>query len=66
MFFNFTLNALLVYKMFKFLSELFGYVEQWLIRKIRLVSKFMTSQPRKETNAIHALSVSQEVKAIRE
>ena len=26
-----------------------------LIRKIRLISKYMTSQPRKQTNAIHIL-----------
>ena len=31
--------------LFKFLSWLFGQVEKTLIRKIRLISKFMKSQP---------------------
>ena len=40
------LKALFVVKIFKFLSWLFGHVEKmaWL-RKIRLISKIMTSQP---------------------
>ena len=45
--FYFTLIALFVLKIFKFLSSLFGHVGDGLIRKIRLVSKFMTSQPGK-------------------
>ena len=49
----FTFKALSVLKVFKFLSWLFGHVENGLIRKIRLISKFMTSQPGKETIAIH-------------
>ena len=45
--FYFILKALFVPKIFKFLSWLFGYVEKtaWLERKIRLISKFMTSRP---------------------
>ena len=35
------------------------------IRKIRLTSKFMTSQPGSQTIAIHILPVSHEVKATR-
>ena len=42
--FYFTLKALLVLKIFKFLSWIFGHVKNSLIRKIRLISKFMTSQ----------------------
>ena len=44
--FYFILKALLVLKIFKFLSRLFGHVEKnGFIGKIRLTSKFMTSQP---------------------
>ena len=53
--FCFTLNALFVLKIFKFLSWFFGQAENWLIRKIRLISKFMTSQPGWQTIAIHIL-----------
>ena len=43
--FYFTLKALFVLEIFKFLSRLFVYVKKTgLIRIIRLVSKFMTSQ----------------------
>ena len=44
--FYFILKALFVLKMFKPLSWLFGHVEKtaWS-EKIRLISKFMTSQP---------------------
>ena len=50
--FYFTLKALFVLKIFKFLSWLFGHVKNGLIRKIRLISKLMTSQPGKQTIAI--------------
>ena len=43
--FYFTLKACFIFKIFKFLSWLFGHAEKSLIRKIRLISKFMTSQP---------------------
>ena len=44
--FYFTLKALFVLKEFKFLSWLFGHVEKnILIRKRRLISKFVTPQP---------------------
>ena len=44
--FYFILKVLFVYKIFKFLSWLFGHVEKNdLIRKIRLTSKIMTSLP---------------------
>ena len=44
--FYFILKSLSVLKIFKFLSWLFGHVEtNGLNRKIRLISKFMTSQP---------------------
>ena len=40
--FYFTLKALFVLKIFKFLSWLFGHVEKGMIKKIRLISKFGT------------------------
>ena len=44
--FCFILKALLVLKIFKFLFWLFGHIKKpGLIKKIRLISKFMTSQP---------------------
>ena len=46
--FYFTLKALFVLKIFKFLSVLFDYVEKRLDRKIRLIAKFVTSQPGKQ------------------
>ena len=43
--FYFTLKALFVLKIFKLLSRLFGHVyKNGLIRKIRLILNFMTSQ----------------------
>ena len=42
--FYFTLKSFYVLKIFKFLSWLFGHVEKSLIRKIRLIPIFMTSQ----------------------
>ena len=39
--------------------------ENGLIRKIKLISKFMTSQPEKWIITIHILSKSQGVKAFR-
>ena len=51
--FYFTLKALIVLKIFRTLSWHFGHVGNGLIRKIRLISKSMTSQPGKQTIAIH-------------
>ena len=44
---HFFLKSFFVLKIFKFLSWHIGYVGKtaWLIRKLRLVSKFVTSQP---------------------
>ena len=53
--FNFALKALLVFKIFKFFSGLFGYVGDSLIRNKGLISKFMTSQSGKQTIVIHIL-----------
>ena len=56
--FYFILKALFVLKIFKFSSRHFGHVGKtaWLmIRKIRLTSKFMTSQPGLKTIAVHIL-----------
>ena len=50
--FYFTFKALFVLKIFQFLSCLFC-----LIRKIRLIFKFMTSQPWKQIIVIHMLSI---------
>ena len=49
------LKALFVLKIFKFLPRLLGHEKKDLIRKIRLTSKFMTSQPGVQTVAIHIL-----------
>ena len=56
--FYFILKALFILKIFKFLSWLFSHVQykKGLIRKMRLISKFMTSQPGKQTVAAHILS----------
>ena len=54
--FYFILKALFVLNLFECLSWLFGHVEKKdLIRKIRLISKFMTSQTGSQTNTIHIL-----------
>ena len=50
--FYFTLKALFLLKIFKFLSWLFGHFEKWE----RLISKFVTSQSGQLTNAIHILT----------
>ena len=52
------LKALLVLKIFKFFPDFFGHVETYgkrLIKTLRLISKFMTSQPRKQTITKHIL-----------
>ena len=43
--FYFILKAIFALKIFKCLSWLFGHVKNSLIRKIRLILKFMTSEP---------------------
>ena len=54
--FYFTLKALFVLKIFHFLSWLIGHVENGLIRKIRVISKFVMSQSGWQTIAIHILT----------
>ena len=53
--FCFSLKSLLVLKIFRFLSLLFGHAEKRLHWKDRLISKFMTSQSGKQRIAIHIL-----------
>ena len=53
--FYFTLNALFVLKIFKILSSIFGMYKNGLMRKIRIILKFITSQPGKQAIAIHIL-----------
>ena len=53
--FDFILKAIFVLKVFKFLYWLFDHVKNGLIGKIRLISKFMTSQPGYQTVTIHIL-----------
>ena len=53
--FYFILKALLILKIFTFLSWLFGHVEKRLFKKVRLISKFMTSQYDWQTITIHIL-----------
>ena len=43
----------LVLEVFKFLSWLFGYVENSLLRKLWLISKFMTSQTGQQIITMH-------------
>ena len=50
--FYFTLKTLFVLKIFKFLSGDFGKVEKRLDQKDRLISKYMISQPEKQTIAM--------------
>ena len=53
--FYFAVKALLVFKIFKFFSGLFGYVGNGFIRNKELISRFMTSQSGKQTTVIHIL-----------
>ena len=53
--FYFTLKALFVLNIFKFLSSLFSLVKNSLIRKIRLISKSVASQPAQQTISIHII-----------
>ena len=48
--FYFTLKAFFILKIFKFLYWLFGHAEKCLIKKISLILKIMTSQPREKNN----------------
>ena len=64
--FYFTLKAVFFLKMFKLLSWFFGHIENSLTRKIRLISKFTTSQPDKQTNVIHILQYHQYLKKQRQ
>ena len=62
----FSLKALFVLRIFKFLSRLFGHAEKTgLIRNMRLTSKFMMSQPGLKTIAIHILPNISQTKGIR-
>ena len=55
--FYFILKAPFVLKLFECLPWLFDHVEKKdLIRKIRLISKFMTSQTGSQANTIHILA----------
>ena len=53
--FYFTLKALFVLNIIKFLSWIFGHVENRLIRKISLLPELVTLQPRAQTIALHIL-----------
>ena len=55
--FYFNLKAAHVLKRFKFLSWIFGYAENSFILKIRLISKFVASQPGEQLIAIHILTI---------
>ena len=52
--FYFTLKTLFVLKILSFVLT-FSLVEKRLVRKIKSISKFMTSQPGKQTIVIHVL-----------
>ena len=51
----FTFEALFVPKILKFCLDFLVMQKNSLIRNIRLISRFMTSQPGKQTVAIHLL-----------
>ena len=53
--FYFTSKASFVLKIFKFCLDFLVFYENGLIRKKRLISKFMTSQTGKQTIVIHVL-----------
>ena len=53
--FYFTWKALFILKIFKLLSWLYGQVDKWLDWKVRLISKFMTSQSGKQIIVVHIL-----------
>ena len=64
--FYFTLKALFVLKIFKFLSSTFGHVEKRLdslISKTYLISKFMAAQHGNQTIAIHTLPYISRIKS---
>ena len=53
--FYFTFKVISFSRYLNFCLDFLVMYKNGLIRKIRLISKFMTSQPRKETTAIHIL-----------
>ena len=55
--FYFILKALFVLKIFKFLSWHLGHVEKtaYIIKKIKLISKFLTSEPGQQTITMYIL-----------
>ena len=53
--FNFTSKALFILKIFKLLYWPLGHYKNGLIKKIRLISNFMMSQPGWQTVVIHIL-----------
>ena len=55
MFFYFTLKAFFVLKIFEYLSWCFTMYKSNLIKKIRLILKFMMSQIREQTTEIQIL-----------
>ena len=64
--FYFTLKVLFISKIFKFCPDHFVVQKNDLIRKIKLISKLMASQPGKQTMQYRYCSISQEVKGIRQ
>ena len=54
--FYFMLKAFFVLDIFTFLPWFFVYAENNLIRKLRLISKFMTSKPGQQIVTINILS----------
>ena len=53
-------KALFIFKVFKFALTFWHCIKNGLIKKIRLISKFMTSQPGEQTITIHtSLDISQ-------
>ena len=64
--FYFILKAFFVLRYSKFCLNFLVMQKNGLIKTIRLILKFMTSQPWKQSIAIHTFPISQKVKAIRQ
>ena len=53
--FCFIWKVVFVLKIFKFCPNIFGHVVKWLVKKNKLISKFMTSSTTKQIITMHIL-----------
>ena len=63
--FYFMLRAIFVHEIHTFLYQLFDYIKKkkTLIIKLKLISKFMTSQTKQQMNTIYSLPNISKIKA---